>query len=88
MRKKLNKADQYFIENHAEQMTPEQISELIDLEYDAVFNYYEVAKTIIKNKRREASKGVTVLSNGDSQRADDNMKKKPVEKMPNYIWRD
>jgi hypothetical protein len=87
MRKKLNKADQYFIERHVETMTAEQISEVIELEYDAVSNYYDVAKVAAKNKKREESNGVSVLTTGDSQRIDDFSKQSVPQSRPDYIWR-
>jgi hypothetical protein len=87
MRKKINSADQYFIENHCETMTAEEISNLIDLEYDAVFNYFDVAKVAAKTKRREESKGTTVLTVGDAERGDDVVKVATPQRSPDYIWR-
>jgi hypothetical protein len=87
MRKKINSADQYFIENHCETMTAEEISNLIDLEYDAVFNYYDTAKVAAKTKRREESKGTAVLTVGEAERGDDVAKVVRPQKSPDYIWR-
>lgn len=87
MRKKLNEADKCYIQHNCETMTAEEISAAIDLEFDAVSNYYDVAKVAAKNKKREESNGVSVLTQADSQIADDAAKKVVPQPKPDYIWR-
>ena len=88
MRKKMNLADQYYIDNHCETMEPEEISQTIELNYDSLFDYFISAKKNAEKKRKESKNGVTVLTVAESNTADNVTKKKSNDSsIADYVWR-